>query len=192
MKSIKITKARKHNLKNINLEIPKNQFVVATGVSGSGKSSLVFDTLFEEGQRQYLDSVGIFKLSAEESFDSIEGLGPTIAVKQGIQRASNVRSLVGTKTKILNYLYLLFEYEGQTECRECGNFTDLQGNCTNCGNQEVKLKSSFFSFVSPMGMCFECFGKGTILKLNINKLIPYKNWTLEDICLNNPIIPDNK
>jgi len=190
MKTIKITKARKHNLKNINIEIPKNQFVVATGVSGSGKSSLVFDTLFEEGQRQYLDSVGIFKLNAEESFDSIEGLGPTIAVKQGTQRASNVRSLVGTKTKILNYLYLLFEYEGRTECRDCGNFTDLQGNCADCGNQEVRLKSCFFSFVSPMGMCFECFGKGTILKHNIDKLIPDKNLTLAEICLNNKIIPD--
>src|SRR5512136_1064338 len=105
MKDITITGARIHNLKGINVSIPKNKLVVATGVSGSGKSSLVFDIIFEEGRRQYLRSLGLLSgIYAEDKFDNISGLGPAIAVQQSIIRQSNPRSTVGSRTNILNML----------------------------------------------------------------------------------------
>ena len=98
MKHIVINGARIHNLKNINVSIPKDKLVVVTGVSGSGKSSLVFDILFEEGKRQYLQSIGMIPgITEEDKFDQITGIGPTVAVQQAIIRQSNPRSLVGTK-----------------------------------------------------------------------------------------------
>lgn len=107
MEKIKIQGARIHNLKNINLTIPKHQLVVITGISGSGKSSLAFDILFEEGKNQYLRSIGILAgLDKEDRFDRMEGIGPTVAVRQNIIRQSNPRSTVGTKTGILNQLVL--------------------------------------------------------------------------------------
>ncbi len=95
MKNITIKGARLHNLQNIDLTIPKNELVVVTGISGSGKSSLVFDIVFEEGRKQYLQALGILTgLDDQEKFDSIQGLGPAIAVQQNIIRQSNPRSTV--------------------------------------------------------------------------------------------------
>ncbi len=102
MKNITIKGARVHNLKGIDISIPKNKLIVATGVSGSGKSSLVFDIVFEEGRRQYLQSLGMLSgIADEDRFDCISGIGPAIAVQQSIIRQSNPRSTVGTKTNIL-------------------------------------------------------------------------------------------
>ena len=99
MKDITIKGARVHNLKGIDISIPKNTLIVATGVSGSGKSSLMFDIVFEEGRRQYLQSLGMFSgIADEDRFDAISGIGPTVAVQQNIIRQSNPRSTVGTKT----------------------------------------------------------------------------------------------
>ncbi len=116
--------ARVHNLKNIDVEIPHGRLVVITGVSGSGKSSLAFDTLYAEGQRRYLESLAIdarqFLQQLEKpDVDSIEGLSPAIAIqaKAGI---SNPRSTVGTMTEIYDYLRLLFARIGQPTCLECG------------------------------------------------------------------------
>ena len=90
MQNITVKGARIHNLKNIDISIPKNKLIVATGVSGSGKSSLMFDIIFEEGRSQYLKSLGILSgIDDEDKFDSISGLGPTIAVQQSIIRQSN-------------------------------------------------------------------------------------------------------
>ena len=115
MKTIDIKGARIHNLKDINISIPKNKLIVATGVSGSGKSSLMFDIIFEEGRKKYLESLGILtELDHEDSFESIKGLGPTVAVKQNIIRQSNPRSTVGSRTGILNMLSLLFAADGQS------------------------------------------------------------------------------
>ena len=115
MEEIKIHGARIHNLKNINLTIPKHQLVVITGISGSGKSSLAFDILFEEGKNQYLRSIGILAgLDNEDRFDTIEGIGPTVAVHQNTIRQSNPRSTVGTKTGILNQLALIYASDGKS------------------------------------------------------------------------------
>lgn len=116
MKEIRIKGARIHNLKNIDISLPKNKFIVATGVSGSGKSSLVFDIIFEEGRKQYLQSLGMLStIDDTYKFDYIEGIGPTIAVHQNTIRQSNPRSTVGTRTGILHMLTLLYSGEGQAQ-----------------------------------------------------------------------------
>ena len=116
--------ARVHNLKNINVEIPKNKFVVITGLSGSGKSSLAFDTIFAEGQRQYLESLSSYArqfigLMDKPDVDQIEGLSPVIAIDQK-STSNNPRSTVGTITEIYDYLRLLFARIGQIHCPSCG------------------------------------------------------------------------
>ncbi|MCJ7664286.1 MAG: hypothetical protein MUO24_08605, partial [Desulfobacterales bacterium] len=121
---IVIKGARQHNLKNIDLEIPKNQLVVLTGVSGSGKSSLAFDTIYAEGQRRYVESLSAYARQFLERMDKpdvdlIEGLSPAIAIEQkGISR--NPRSTVGTVTEIYDYLRLLFARVGHPHCYICG------------------------------------------------------------------------
>ena len=101
---IKIKGAREHNLKNINIEIPKNKFVVITGVSGSGKSSLAFDTIYSEGQRRYVESLSAYARQfigqmQKPELDSIEGLSPAISIEQK-SVSKNPRSTVGTMTEI--------------------------------------------------------------------------------------------
>ena len=115
---IKIEGAKMHNLKNINLEIPKKKFVVITGVSGSGKSSLAFDTIYAEGQRRYVESLSSYARQFLERIEKpkvskITGLSPAIALEQKIS-SSNPRSTVGTKTEIYDYFKLLFSRYGKT------------------------------------------------------------------------------
>ncbi len=124
MKSIKVVGARTHNLKNIDVEIPLGQFTVITGPSGSGKSSLAMDTIFAEGQRQYIESLSIY---ARQFFDQIQrpdvkqvtGLPPMLAIKQK-QGGTNPRSTVGTQTEIHDHLRVLFARVGEVRCFECG------------------------------------------------------------------------
>ena len=115
--------ARVHNLKNVSLEIPKNKFVVITGLSGSGKSSLAFDTIYAEGQRRYAESLSSYarqfmEVRDKPDVDSIEGLSPTIAIDQK-SYTQNPRSTVGTVTEIYDYLRLLFARVGQQYCPDC-------------------------------------------------------------------------
>ncbi len=121
---ITIKGAREHNLKNIDLEIPKNQLVVLTGISGSGKSSLAFDTLYAEGQRRYVESLSSYArqflgVMDKPDVDLIEGLSPAISIDQkGVSH--NPRSTVGTTTEIYDYMRLLFARVGHPHCPICG------------------------------------------------------------------------
>jgi len=182
MKHITIKGARLHNLKNIDISIPKNELIVATGVSGSGKSSLVFDIIFEEGRRGYLQSLGVLaKIDDEDKFDSISGIGPTIAVQQSIIRQSNPRSTVGSRTNILNMLAVLYAGEGRISCSLCGTPVDNDLTCSQCGNTEERLPPSYFSYNNPNGMCIKCSGRGVYFEINMNKLVPNDRTTLREI-----------
>jgi excinuclease ABC subunit A len=185
MEYISITGARIHNLKNIDVTIPKDKLVVVTGVSGSGKSSLVFDIIFEEGKRQYLQSIGMLPgITEEDAFDQIAGIGPTVAVQQAIIRQSNPRSVVGTKTKILAYLGLLFAREGRIACSACGATVGGDLVCEQCGNAEERLEANYFSANSPTGMCLQCEGRGVRFELVMEKLVPDDNITLRQMLAN--------
>ena len=123
-KSVQIIGARTHNLKNINVELPRDQVVVITGLSGSGKSSLAFDTLYAEGQRQYVESLSIFSRQffnqiPKADVDQVTGLQPTLCLDQS-HHSSNRRSTVGTITEIYDYLRLLFARVGDIHCYQCG------------------------------------------------------------------------
>lgn len=124
MDFIRIRGARTHNLKNINLDLPRNRFIVITGLSGSGKSSLAFDTLYAEGQRRYVESLSAYarqflQLMEKPEVDLIEGLSPAISIEQKAT-SHNPRSTVGTVTEIHDYLRLLYARVGEPHCPEHG------------------------------------------------------------------------
>ena len=124
METIRIRGARQHNLKNISLEIPRQKFVVITGVSGSGKSTLAFDVLYAEGRRRYMASLSasarqFLTQHAKPDVDTISGLSPTVALEQR-RTTSSVRSTVGTVSEIADYLRLLYTKVGTPHCLECG------------------------------------------------------------------------
>src|ERR1700754_1208403 len=119
---ISVRGARVHNLKNVDLDLPRNQLVVITGLSGSGKSSLAFDTLYAEGQRRYVESLSAYarqflQLMDKPDVDVIEGLAPAISIEQKAT-SHNPRSTVGTVTEIHDYLRLLFARAGTPYCPE--------------------------------------------------------------------------
>jgi len=123
--AIVIKGARQHNLKNLDLEIPRDQLVVITGLSGSGKSSLAFDTIYAEGQRRYVESLSAYARQFLEQMtkpdvDSIDGLSPAISIEQKTT-SHNPRSTVGTVTEIYDYFRLLFARIGEPFCYQCGN-----------------------------------------------------------------------
>lgn len=128
--TITIKGAREHNLKNIDLEIPKNKLIVFTGLSGSGKSSLAFDTLYAEGQRRYVESLSSYArqflgLMTKPDVDQIDGLSPAISIDQKTT-SNNPRSTVGTITEIYDYLRLLFARIGHPHCPNCGREVSTQ------------------------------------------------------------------
>lgn len=123
--SIIVRGARVHNLKNVDFEVPHNTLTVVTGVSGSGKSSLAFDTIYAEGQRRYVESLSAYARQFLERIekpdaDSIDGIAPAVAIRQK-NSTRNPRSTVGTATEIYDYLRLLFARIGKTYCARCGN-----------------------------------------------------------------------
>ena len=122
--TITVKGACEHNLKNIDVALPKNKLIVITGVSGSGKSSLAFDTIFAEGQRRYVESLSAYARQfigqmQKPRYETIRGLSPTISIDQKAA-STNPRSTVGTITEIYDYLRVLFARIGIQHCMQCG------------------------------------------------------------------------
>lgn len=154
--SIKIKNARIHNLQGIDVTIPRNRLTVITGVSGSGKSSLAFDTLYEEGKRRYLMfSETQFMIDSAPGFDAITGLSPTVAVEQRIIRQANPRSTVGTRVKLEHMLAILYANYGECE-------PEYQSG--------LPMDVSMFQRNSARGMCVRCLGKGVANCLDEERL----------------------
>src|SRR3974390_2481273 len=124
-RTLSIRGAREHNLKNVDLEIPRDRLVVFTGLSGSGKSSLAFDTIYAEGQRRYVESLSAYarqflEMMQKPDVDQIDGLSPAISIEQKTT-SKNPRSTVGTVTEIYDYMRLLYSSIGVPHCPVCGN-----------------------------------------------------------------------
>ena len=129
-KDIVIKGAREHNLKNIDIVLPRNKMIVVSGVSGSGKSSLAFDTIYAEGQRRYVESLSAYARQflgqmEKPDIDYIEGLSPAISIEQKTTH-KNPRSTVGTVTEIYDYLRLMFARIGIPYCYKCGDKIENQ------------------------------------------------------------------
>ncbi|CAM4255317.1 excinuclease ABC subunit UvrA [Erysipelothrix inopinata] len=165
MNKIRIRNAHNNNLKHLDVDVPKEELIVITGVSGSGKSSLAFDLIFEEGRKKYLQSIGMGLDFGEQSYSEISGLSPTVAVKQNIIRQSNPRSTVGSRTGVLNLLTLLYSHEGTGQ-------DIVEGE---------PIDPSTFSYLTPQGMCFDCGGKGEVYRIHLDKIITDDVMTLEDV-----------
>lgn len=179
--NIRIRGARTHNLKNINLDLPRNKLVVITGLSGSGKSSLAFDTIYAEGQRRYVESLSAYArqfvgLMDKPDFDLIEGLSPAIAIDQRTV-GNNPRSTVGTVTEIYDYLRLLYARVAWPYCPHCktrlkkinkkqrGKNKQEQESpysftCNSCSFALSQIEPRNFSFNSNYGACPHCNGLG--------------------------------
>ncbi len=152
--SIIIKGAREHNLKNIDLEIPRDSFTVITGLSGSGKSSLAFDTIYAEGQRRYIESLSAYArqfldMLEKPEVDLIEGLSPAISIEQK-STSGNPRSTVGTVTEIYDYLRLLYARIGTPHCYNCGKPVKKQSTSQIIDSILNQLKGKKVSVLSPV------------------------------------------
>jgi excinuclease ABC subunit A len=151
---IVITGARQHNLKNVTVEIPKKKLVVLTGVSGSGKSSLAFDTLYAEGQRRYIESLSAYARQFlgqmdKPLYDSIRGLAPTISIEQK-SASTNPRSTVGTVTEIHDYLRVLWARVGRLACHRCGRPVSQQSAQQIVHEIEALPEATRFLVLAPL------------------------------------------
>ncbi len=151
--NISIKGAREHNLKNIDLELPRNKLIVITGLSGSGKSTLAFDTIYAEGQRRYVESLSAYArqflgLMDKPDVDSIEGLSPAISIEQK-STSKNPRSTVGTVTEIYDYLRLLFARIGTHHCPKCGSSIHPQ-SAENISSLIMAEKGKTLVFLAPI------------------------------------------
>ena len=151
---LKIRGARHHNLKNIDIDIPKNKIVVISGLSGSGKSTLAFDTIYAEGQRRYVESLSAYarqflEMMDKPDVDSIEGLSPAISIQQKTT-SKNPRSTVGTTTEIYDYMRLLFARIGIPYCTNCSRKISSQSIETICGSVLKDFDGQKILILSPI------------------------------------------
>ncbi len=191
---ITVRGARLHNLKNIPLSIPKDRLVVLTGISGSGKSTLGFDILYKEGQRQFLESLGIVSWMAKPPVDSISGLSPSISLDRHLTNRSP-RSTVGTVTEVYTYVRVLFARLGHRPCPACGKdvppiidtdsanwSSEISANdeldaveetfpCPHCEAPVPAISMANFSFNKPAGACPTCTGLGIVHQANLKVLV---------------------
>ncbi len=194
-KKIIIKGAREHNLKNLSFELPRNKIVVFTGVSGSGKSSLVFDTIYAEGQRRYVESLSAYARQFLERMnkpdvDLISGISPAVAIEQKTG-SKNTRSTVGTTTEVYDYLRLLFARIGKTICFECGKEVTKATTGTVTDWLEGQPEDSKFYLAFPLHLhtghtikeeidllkkrgFFRIYFKGKIYDLNEESVLPGK------------------
>ncbi len=192
--SISVKGAREHNLKNIDLELPRNKLIVVTGLSGSGKSTLAFDTIYAEGQRRYVESLSAYArqflgLMDKPDVDSIDGLSPAISIEQK-STSKNPRSTVGTVTEIYDYLRLLFARIGTHHCPKCGSSIHPQSpeNITSLIMQE---KGKTLVFLAPIirGMkgtheqIFEELKKQGFTKIRVDQKIYESDSIKEEVKL---------
>jgi excinuclease ABC subunit A len=169
---------RQNNLKNVNVTIPKEKLTVITGVSGSGKSSLAFDTIYAEGKRRYLDNMSNAAKMQEQiekpDFDTIQGLTPTIAIEQK-KGSQNPRSTVGTLTGILDHLRMLYVAIGIPHCPYCGvpvqKDSKSKNRCPVCGSLFQGLTASTFNANAHVGACHTCNGLGILYEVNPDTIV---------------------
>lgn len=192
-KYIIIKGAKVNNLKNINVKVPKNKLTVITGLSGSGKSSLAFDTIFAEGQRRYVESLSNYAKQflntiPKPEVDHIEGLSPTISIDQKSSLRSP-RSTVATMSDVYDYLRLLYARYGILYCLKCNkklkkkkindnNKIIVNYFCEKCNHQFSKPTISSFSFNSPEGACPDCRGLGKKMVIDPEEIMPNPRLTL--------------
>ncbi|MBI2356671.1 excinuclease ABC subunit UvrA [Candidatus Dojkabacteria bacterium] len=187
---IEIKNAKVHNLKNVTVKIPKNKLVVITGVSGSGKSSLAFDTLYAEGQRRYVESLSSYArqflgLMEKPDVESITGLSPAISIDQKTS-GNNPRSTVGTVTEIYDYMRLLFGHVGISHCPNCGDIIEAQtiqeivDSINKLSKVEDKLQILSPIVQSQKGTFKEILN-GLLSKGYLRVIIDGKNYNLDEI-----------
>ena len=162
--------ARHHNLKNINIDLPKNKMVVISGLSGSGKSTLAFDTIYAEGQRRYVESLSAYArqfldIMDKPEVDSIEGLSPAISIQQK-STSKNPRSTVGTTTEIYDYLRLLYARVGTPYCHKCGRQISSQSVETICDSVIREFGGKDILVLSPVIKRKKGTHTGAISKVN--------------------------
>ncbi|NMS89721.1 excinuclease ABC subunit UvrA [Clostridioides difficile] len=176
--SIYLKGGRQNNLKDVEVTIPKNQITVITGVSGSGKSSLAFDTIYEEGKRRYFENLSSGAKLSEQlqkpDFDLLQGLTPTIAIEQK-KGSQNPRSTVGTLTSIWDYLRMLFVSIGKSYCPYCkiqlSKKNSTKNYCPHCKTIFSKINTSTFNTNSHTGACHNCNGLGFTYQVNPQLII---------------------
>ena len=154
---LRIRAAFTNNLKHIDVDIPLGKLTVITGVSGSGKSSLAFDTIYEEGRRRYLMFSGL-ETEANQTYGEITGLSPTVALEQRVIRQTNIRSTVGSKSQMIHGLAYLYAKYGAYHGMRQNTMSGLE----------------FFNRNTAKGMCLPCMGRGYVIRINGEKMLqPY-------------------